>query len=73
MKTNWTASDIGSAAYLLQLPTPTFDPVAGTYTGTQNVTISCAVAGATIRYTTDGTEPTENSPTYAGPVGVDHS
>ncbi len=37
--------------------TPTFDPAAGEYEGTQNVTISCATEGATIYYTTDGTDP----------------
>lgn len=37
--------------------TPTFDPAAGEYEGAQNVTISCATEGATIYYTTDGTDP----------------
>ena len=34
---------------------PTFEPVAGTYTGTQNVTIACATEGATLEYSFDGT------------------
>ena len=49
---------------------PTFSPDGGTYTGIQNVTVSCATGGATIRYTTDGTEPTETSPVYSSPVTV---
>jgi len=39
--------------------TPSFNPPAGTYTTTQTVTISTATSGATVRYTTDGTTPTE--------------
>jgi hypothetical protein len=34
------------------------------------VTISCATAGATIRYTIDGSDPTETSSTYTGPILV---
>jgi alpha-tubulin suppressor-like RCC1 family protein len=45
-------------------------PVPETYNVPQNVTLSCTVSGATIRYTTDGTEPTEASPTYSTPVAV---
>lgn len=40
--------------------TPTFSPVAGTYTSTQSVTISSATGGATLCYTIDGTTPTAN-------------
>ncbi len=39
--------------------TPTFNPPAGTYTSVQHVTITSATSGATIRYTTNGTEPAE--------------
>ena len=49
---------------------PTFSPVAGTYNAPQNVTISCATTGATIRYTTDGTSPTTTSPVYTSPINV---
>lgn len=50
--------------------TPTFDPVAGTYSGTQNVTIASATAGATFYYTVDGTTPTDESTLYSGPVAI---
>lgn len=50
---------------------PTFTPVAGSYIGGQNVTIKSATAGATIYYTTDGTEPSAtNGTVYTGPVTV---
>jgi hypothetical protein len=61
----------------LTVATPTFSPVAGTYTSTQNVTISTTTGGATICYTTDGSTPTANGAgtcthgtTYSGTVSV---
>ena len=53
--------------------TPTFDPAGGTYTSTQNVTISCATGGATIRYTTNGDDPTESSTLYSSAISVTKS
>lgn len=50
--------------------TPTFSPAAGTYTTTQNVTISCTTDGATIYYTTDGTAPTTSSSVYSSPIAI---
>ena len=52
---------------------PTFEPKSGAYTGSFNVTISCATGGATIYYTTDGTVPTTSSKTYTGPITVDEN
>lgn len=51
--------------------TPTFSVDEDTYTETQSVTISTTTPGATIRYTTDGTDPTSSSGTvYSEPVEV---
>lgn len=50
--------------------TPTFNPPAGNFFSPTNVTISCATAGATIHYTTDGTDPTESSAVYSTPIPV---
>lgn len=41
--------------------TPTFSPAAGTYCGSQSVTISSSTTGSTIYYTTDGSTPTTGS------------
>jgi hypothetical protein len=48
--------------------TPTFNPPAGVYTQPISVTITSSTPEATIRYTLDGTNPTESSPTYTGPI-----
>ncbi|HZP60423.1 MAG TPA: heparin lyase I family protein, partial [Opitutaceae bacterium] len=62
---NWNESGISSVA------DPTFSPAAGTYTSAQNVTITSATSGASIRYTTDGSTPSETAGTlYSGPVNV---
>ncbi len=50
--------------------TPTFSPAAGTYNGTQNVTISTTTADATIYYTTDGTAPTTSSSVYSSALSI---
>lgn len=52
--------------------TPIFSPAAGTYEGTQNVTIT-STEGATIYYTTDGSEPTTNSSVYSSAIAVSAS
>jgi outer membrane protein OmpA-like peptidoglycan-associated protein len=50
---------------------PTASPAPGTFTGTQQVTLSSATPGAVIHYTTDGSTPTASSPVYSGPITVD--
>lgn len=52
-----------------QLAAPTFTPAGGTFTSAQNVTISAA-DGATIYYTTDGTDPTTSSTKYESAITV---
>ncbi len=50
--------------------TPTFSPAGGTYYEPQTVSINCNTEGATIYYTTDGTEPTTESSVYSSPISV---
>ncbi|MFW5852386.1 MAG: CotH kinase family protein, partial [Bacteroidota bacterium] len=52
-------------------PAPTFSIPAGFYSSSQNISLNSSVSGAVIRYTTDGTEPTESSPIYTEPISVD--
>jgi hypothetical protein len=50
---------------------PAFSPVGGTYTSAQTVTISSTTPGASIRYTTNGSTPSETAGTlYSGPITV---
>ena len=65
-------SAAGAATYVInyQVATPAFDPVAGTYSSDQAVTITSATFGAVIHYTTDGSTPTGFSATYAAPLPV---
>ena len=63
-------SQQGSGA-LPQVVTPTFSPAAGTYSTTQTVTISTTTSGATIRYTVDGSTPSETAGTlYSAAITV---
>lgn len=50
---------------------PVFNPGTGSYNMAQNVTITSATSGVTIRYTTDGSNPSEtNGFLYSNPVTV---
>ncbi len=46
-------------------PAPVISPASGTFTGSQTVTITDAVPGATIYYTTNGSIPYSGSPVYS--------
>jgi uncharacterized repeat protein (TIGR03803 family) len=72
LATGGSKSAVASALYRIQVPaaTPTFMPPAGTYSAPQNLSINDATAGATIYYTTNGTNPTQSSAVYAGPISV---
>ncbi len=50
--------------------TPTFTIAGGVYDSTQNVGIECTTTGATIYYTTDGTDPTTSSNVYSEAIDI---
>jgi Astacin (Peptidase family M12A)/Chitobiase/beta-hexosaminidase C-terminal domain/Divergent InlB B-repeat domain len=50
--------------------TPVFSPKPGKYSGMVNVSITDAIPGAMIFYTTDGSVPTTTSPQYSVPIVV---
>ena len=75
VKDGMTDSSVASATYTINIPpqtvaTPAFSPDAGTYTEAQSVTISCETTGATIYYTTDGSNPSASSTAYSGAITV---
>lgn len=50
--------------------TPTATPPAGEVTSGATVSLASTTQNAVIRYTTDGTDPTETSPVYSSPIGI---
>jgi len=66
-------SSVASGLYTIKAAAPVFNPPAGSYSSAQQVIISTATAGASIYYTTDGTEPSVSSHLYNGPVAVSES
>jgi alpha-tubulin suppressor-like RCC1 family protein len=74
-KLGWSDSDVYSTPYELKVANPTFSLAAGSYTGAQAVTLSSTSPTVTMRYTLDGQEPTETSPSVAsgGSVNVNAS
>jgi uncharacterized protein (TIGR02145 family) len=69
-KSGWDASETTTGTYFFSATTPTFDPSAGIYTAPRMVIISCATDNATIRYTTDGTNPTGASLLFIEPIVI---
>ncbi|MDD2210235.1 MAG: chitobiase/beta-hexosaminidase C-terminal domain-containing protein [Candidatus Cloacimonetes bacterium] len=75
-KTDWIPSVTHTAVYVLTghaaIADPVFSPAPGLYTEAQTVSINNMVtpSGATIRYTTDGTNPTANSTIYTEPIQI---
>lgn len=67
-------SNCGGGGPVQTVASPTFSPAGGTYSGAQQVSLATTTPGASIRYTTDGSTPTETSGTlYTGspiPVGA---
>ncbi|HWZ95546.1 MAG TPA: chitobiase/beta-hexosaminidase C-terminal domain-containing protein, partial [Opitutaceae bacterium] len=65
------SAPVAFSATVNTVATPTFSPPAGTYASGQAVTISTSTSGASIRYTTDDSLPSETNGTlYSGPVSI---
>jgi len=71
----WTPSPTVSSLYTITgtVATPVFGPLGGIYTSPLNVGLSCTTPGAQIRYTIDGSEPTESSALYTSFIYVSSS
>ena len=70
-KTELLDSSIVTEVYTINAPnevsTPIILPISGSYS-LDTITISCVTSGATIYYTTDGTDPTNESIEYVTPI-----
>jgi hypothetical protein len=75
-KANWSDSPVHTGIYTVTgqvaMTEPIYSPVPGTYSVPQLVTINTITfpTGATIHYTTDGTEPTNESSIYTTPIQI---
>jgi len=66
-------SGVNFTATNTKVATPTFSPVAGTYSSTQSVTVSSTdsgLSGFAMYYTTDGSTPTTGSTPVSGAISV---
>ena len=57
-------SNVISNLYSFKVYNPVITPATGTYGSERYVNITCATADAVIRYTTNGDDPTEESPIF---------
>lgn len=66
-----TAAEAWIDAHLaIQVATPVANPAAGAVADNTEVALTCATVGATIRYTLDGSEPTEMSLGYVNEIVI---
>jgi hypothetical protein len=68
----WATNSVASAIYNLYVDTPVLSPGAGTYNTAQNITLSLPNYSGlrAIAYTTDGSTPNVNSPTYTSGLPI---
>ena len=69
MPANKAWLELNNVGVFPTVATPTIEPASGTYAEAQTVTIT-AEEGATVYYTTDGSEPTTASAVYSEPFTV---
>lgn len=73
---HYTEDDLDTPPYKIYYPkkktvaTPVADVKGGTYTGTKSVVLTTATSGATIKYTTNGFEPTSKDTAYTAAISI---
>ena len=70
-RTGFTDSDVNRVTYeMARTAAPTFTPVYSPITNGTTVKLFCSTPGAVIRYTINGTWPSQKSPKYTGPFRI---
>jgi len=64
------SDDPGDETDPTQCKTPVLSVAGGTYDADLLVSITCATVGASMHYTTDGSEPTASSPAYSSAIPI---
>ena len=68
--TGFNPSGVTTANLTFSVAPPTFSPDSGGFIGSQTVTLSSTTSGATICFTTDGSDPSASSTVYTNPIAV---
>lgn len=63
-------SGVTTAQLTFSASPPTFSPLPGGFSSSQNVSLSTTTPGAVIRYTLDGSDPTAASSVFSSPIPV---
>lgn len=66
----WTECSTVSVNFTFQVQQPTLSVAQGIYYNSFLLSLNSLTTGAVIRYTTDGTEPTETSTQYINPINI---
>jgi hypothetical protein len=70
-RATWDRSGVRAGQAMTKVAAPTLNPAGGTFSSAQSVTIASTTSGATIRYTTDGSNPSANWGTvYTAPISI---
>jgi hypothetical protein len=69
-KGGWNQSTGMTATYVLTVPPPQCSPPGGTYNNVIAVALATALPSTAIRYTVDGSSPSDTSPLYAAPIEI---
>ena len=63
VRTGWSTGNVAIKTYTMKVATPSLSPTGGSFSSPKNVTVTGTTPGATLHYTTDGSSPSESSPT----------
>jgi hypothetical protein len=66
-------TNMGYAGYTVKAAPPLFSTQGGFFTGSLQLNLTAASPGSTIRYTLDGSEPTQESAVFTSPISIENT